>query len=81
LQKLDREQILFLCRTNPKVAADLILHLFKKDEEFESRIFYSIQSYISSAIKQNRDVLELLKSAFEEEPVALVQWLNSYNLP
>ena len=35
-------------------------------------MFYSIRSYISSAMKQNKYVLELLKSAFEVEPVALV---------
>ena len=34
-------------------------------------MFYIIRSYISSAMKQNRNVLNLLKNAFNGEPVAL----------
>jgi len=38
MQKPNREQILYLCRTDPEAAADLILHLFEKNKEFESRL-------------------------------------------
>ena len=38
MQKLDREQVLNLCRTNPEAAAELFLHLFEKSEELEKRI-------------------------------------------
>jgi transposase len=38
MQKLDQKQVLYLCRTNPEAAAELILDLFEKIEEFEKRI-------------------------------------------
>ena len=38
MQKLDRAQVLELCRTNPEAAAELILHLIEKSEELEVRI-------------------------------------------
>jgi len=34
-------------------------------------MFYIIRSYIASAIKQNRNIMNLLKTAFEDKPVAL----------
>ena len=38
MQKLDREQVLYLCRKNPEAAVELIFHLSEKNEEFEERI-------------------------------------------
>ena len=35
-------------------------------------MFYIIRSYVSTAIKQNRNVMTLLKIAFEQEPISLV---------
>lgn len=37
-----------------------------------ANMFYNIRSYISTAIKQNRNVMNLLITAFEDDPVALV---------
>lgn len=38
MQKLDREQILDLCRSNPEAAAELILRLAEKNLQLENRI-------------------------------------------
>ena len=37
MQKLDSEQFLHLCLSDPNVATDLILLLFEKIEELEKR--------------------------------------------
>ena len=36
-------------------------------------IYFTIRSYISTALKQNRNVMPLLKTAFEQQPVSLVE--------
>jgi len=38
MQKLDKAQVLELCRRDPEAAAELILHLFEKIEELEARL-------------------------------------------
>ena len=38
-------------------------------------MFYNVRSYISTAGKQNRNILNLLKPAFEDQPVALCDGL------